>query len=181
MRATPLPDHPDALLIHLSAHGDARGFFVERWRADVAASLGLPPFVQLNHSRSSRGTLRGLHYQAPPHAQGKLVAVVRGRILDAIVDLRRGSPGYGRAATVTLDEADFTMLWVPPGFAHGFLVLSDVADVLYHVDHGYAPAAEGGVAWDDPDLAIAWPIAAPTPSYRDRTWPRLRDLTNPFA
>ena len=181
MRGTPLPEHPDVLLIRLQTHGDARGFFVERWRADVGAALGLPPFVQLNHSRSGRGTLRGLHYQAPPHAQGKLVGVVRGRIFDAIVDLRRGSPGFGRAATVTLDEADFSLLWVPPGFAHGFLVLSDVADVLYQVDHGYAPAAEGGVAWNDPDLEIAWPIETPTTSERDGRWPRLRELVSPFA
>jgi dTDP-4-dehydrorhamnose 3,5-epimerase len=180
MQANPLPDHPDVLLLRSTPHGDARGFFVERFRSDVAAALGIPPLLQLNHSRSRRGTLRGLHYQAPPHAQGKLLWVLRGRILDAIVDLRRGSPRFGRAATVTLDEGDFTALWVPAGFAHGFQVLSEEADVLYHVDAGYAPAAEGGVAWDDADLAIPWPIAAAITSPRDRAWPRLRDVASPF-
>lgn len=184
MTSRALPGLPDARLITLRPHGDARGFFVERWRADTAAALGLPPFVQLNHSRSRRGTLRGLHFQAPPHAQGKLVGVIRGSIFDAIVDLRRGSPGFGRAAGVALDDERHELLWVPPGFAHGFLVTSEVADVVYQVDAAYAPAAEGGLAWDDPGLAIAWPLPdgeAPTVSPKDGRWPRLTDLDSPFA
>ncbi len=183
MTAHPLPDLPDVLRIALDPHGDARGFFVERWRADAAEALGLPPLVQLNHSRSQRGALRGLHFQAPPHAQGKLVGVVRGAIFDVVVDLRRSSPTFGRWAGATLDETRHELLWVPAGFAHGFLVTSDVADVLYQVDTGYAPAAEGGLPWDDPDLRIHWPLppnAAPTLSARDASWPPLADLATPF-
>jgi dTDP-4-dehydrorhamnose 3,5-epimerase len=184
MTAHPLPELPDVLRIALAPHGDARGFFVERWRADAATALGLPAFVQLNHSRSRRGALRGLHYQAPPHAQGKLVGVVRGAIFDVVVDLRRASPTYGRWAGTPLDDERHELLWVPPGFAHGFLVTSDVADVLYQVDAGYAPAAEGGLPWDDPDLAIAWPLApgeGPTLSARDASWPPLSALRSPFS
>ena len=183
MTAHPHPDLPDVLRIALSPHGDPRGFFVERWKADAAAALGLPAFVQLNHSRSQRGTLRGLHFQAPPHAQGKLVGVVRGAIFDVVVDLRRSSPTFGRWAGTVLDEGRHELLWVPAGFAHGFLVTSDVADVLYQVDAGYVPAAEGGLRWDDPDLSIAWPPApgqAPTLSARDASWPRFATLTTPF-
>jgi dTDP-4-dehydrorhamnose 3,5-epimerase len=184
MTAHPLPDLPDVWRIALAPHRDARGFFVERWRADAAAALGLPAFAQLNHSRSRRGALRGLHFQAPPHAQGKLVGVVRGAIFDVVVDLRRASPSYGRWAGVALDDERPELLWVPPGFAHGFLVTSDVADVLYQVDAGYAPAAEGGLRWDDPGLAIAWPLPpgeAPTLSARDARWPPLAELRSPFA
>jgi dTDP-4-dehydrorhamnose 3,5-epimerase len=184
MNAHPLADLPDVLRIELRPHGDARGFFVERWRADHAAAWGLPPFVQLNHSRSGRGTLRGLHFQAPPHAQGKLVGVARGSIYDVVVDLRVGSPSYGRWAGTTLDDDGMELLWVPPGFAHGFLVTSELADVLYHVDVGHAPASEGGLAWDDPELGIPWPLpagAAPILSPRDTRWPRLADLRSPFT
>jgi len=183
MIAHPLPELPGVLRIALSPHGDARGFFVERWRADAAAALGLPAFVQLNHSRSQRGALRGLHFQAPPHAQSKLVGVVRGAIFDVVVDLRRSSPTFGRWAGTVLDDEHHELLWVPAGFAHGFLVISDVADVLYQVDAGYAPAAEGGLPWDDPGLAIAWPLVpgeAPTLSARDASWPPLADLESPF-
>ncbi|MDA0700012.1 MAG: dTDP-4-dehydrorhamnose 3,5-epimerase [bacterium] len=183
MVVEPLPSLPDVLRVRLQPHGDARGFFVERWRADLADAAGLPPFVQLNHSRSSRGTLRGLHFQAPPHAQGKLVGVVRGSVFDVVVDLRRGSSSYGRWAGATLDDERHEALWVPPGFAHGFLVTSDVADVLYQVDAGYAPASEGGLAWDDPDVAIDWPLlpgARPALSAKDARWPRLADLPSPF-
>lgn len=145
---------PDVKLLVPRVHRDARGFFTERWRADVP---GLPTaWVQDNHSRSQRGTLRGLHYQLPPHAQGKLVGVVRGRILDVAVDLRRGSPTYGRHVSAVLDDEAQQQLWVPRGFAHGFLVLSDVADVLYKVDAPYDRESERGVRWDDPALAIDW-------------------------
>ena len=183
MKARPLPELPDVWRIALHPHRDDRGLFVERWRADQAADLGLPPFVQLNHSRSGRGTLRGLHFQAPPHAQGKLVGVVRGSVFDVVVDLRRSSPTCGRWAGATLDDETHELLWVPPGFAHGFLVLSEVADVLYQVDAGYAPQAEGGVAWDDPELGIDWPLdpgKPPVLSPKDETWPRLAELRSPF-
>jgi len=172
MKAHPLPELPDVWRIALHPHRDDRGLFVERWRADQAADLGLPPFVQLNHSRSGRGTLRGLHFQAPPHAQGKLVGVVRGSVFDVVVDLRRGSPTFGRWAGATLDDETHDLLWVPRGFAHGFLVLSEVADVLYQVDAGYAPQAEGG--W--PGTTPRWPSSgrwrpARPPCCRPRTRP----------
>ena len=184
MTPYPLPELPDVWRIALRPHEDARGLFVERWRADEAAALGLPAFVQLNHSRSRRGSLRGLHFQAPPHAQGKLVGVVRGAVFDVVVDLRRGAPSFGRWAGVRLAEERQELLWVPRGFAHGFLVLSEVVDVVYQVDAGYAPQAEGGLAWDDPELAIDWPLEpgqAPVLSPKDAGWPRLAEQCSPFA
>lgn len=183
MAATPLPRLPDVLRVALAPHADDRGFFVERWRADAAAAAGLPTFAQENHSRSRRGTLRGLHFQAPPHAQGKLVSVVRGRVFDVAVDLRAGSATYGRWDGAVLDGDRPEHLWVPAGFAHGFLVLSDVADVVYKVDAGYAPETEGGLRWDDPDLAIAWPDAgAPVAtSPKDARWAPFVAFRTPFV
>lgn len=166
----------DVKLLVPRVHRDVRGFFLERWRAGVA---GLPPFVQDNHSRSQRGTLRGLHYQLAAHAQGKLVGVTRGRILDVAVDLRRGSPTFGKSVTALLDDELLHQLWVPPGFAHGFLVLSEVADVVYKVNHPYTPAADRGVRWDDPTLAIDWTAGGevepiePLLSARDAAQPTL--------
>ena len=174
----------DLWLVQPRVHRDERGFFVERWKEQAFNELGLPAFVQDNHSRSLRGTLRGLHFQAPPHAQGKLVTALCGRVFDVAVDLRTDSPGYGRWDAVTLDGDDPTWLWVPPGFAHGFLVLSASADILYKVTDRYAPETEGGLAWDDPELGIAWPLEpgeTPTLSGRDTRWPALRELRSPFA
>ena len=178
-RAQPLPTLPDVHLLKPRVHLDDRGFFLERWNHAAFTELGLPPFVQDNHSRSTRGTLRGLHFQRPPHAQGKLVSVIHGRIYDVSVDLRKDSPTWRRWVGVTLDGDDPTLLWVPPGFAHGFLVLSTTADVLYKVTAGYAPSAEGGIAWDDPELGIEWPLEAneaPILSARDARWPRLGEV-----
>ena len=171
MKATQL-EAPDLILLELAVHRDGRGFFVERFRRDRFLELGLPvDFVQDNHSRSGPGVLRGLHYQNAP-TQGKLIGVVRGRIFDVAVDLRTGSPTYGRSITMELSDANGRMLWVPPGFAHGFCVLGDEpADVVYKVDAKYHAAGEGGVRWDDPDLAIDWPIAEPIVSDRDRRLP----------
>ena len=183
LAVSPLGALPDVLLITPHVHHDERGFFLERWNERAFAALGLPAFVQDNHSRSRRDTLRGLHFQAPPHAQGKLVSAVRGRVFDVAVDLRSSSPTYGRWAGVTLDGDEPRWLWLPSGFAHGFLVLSDQADVLYKVSAGYAPQAEGGITWDDPDLGIAWPLeagATPTLSAKDAAWPRLAALRSPF-
>ena len=180
---TPLDTLPDVLLIAPHVHRDERGFFVERWNAVAFAALGLPAFVQDNHSRSYRGVLRGLHFQAPPHVQGKLVSVVRGRVFDVAVDLRVGSPTYGRWAGTTLDGDHPAWLWLPAGFAHGFLVLSAEADVLYRVTAGYAPASQGGLAWDDPEVGIDWPLeagVAPMLSAQDTAWPRLAALRSPF-
>ncbi len=149
---------PDVVLVRPKVFGDPRGFFLESWeeRKFAAAGLGMK-FVQDNHSRSARHTLRGLHYQIE-QAQGKLVRVVRGAVFDVAVDIRRGSPTFGRWVGVTLSEDNHQMLWVPPGFAHGFLVLSEFADFIYRVTDFWAPQHERAIAWNDPDLAIAWPL-----------------------
>ena len=156
-------------LIELKVHGDARGFFVERFQQDRFREHGLPTtFVQDNHSRSAPGVLRGLHYQLQP-SQGKLVGVVRGRIWDVAVDIRPGSSAFGQHVGVELSDMNGRLLWIPPGFAHGFCVLGDEpADVLYKVDANYNPAGEGGISWNDPDLAIPWPLSNPTVSKRDQ-------------
>ena len=141
-----------------NVHRDDRGFVVKRWNAVAFAELGLPNFVPDNHSRSTYGTLRGLHFLAPPRAQAKLVSAVVGRVFDAAVDLRSASPTYGRWAGIVLDGDDPAWLWVPPGFANGFLTLSEDAEVLYKASDAYAPEAEGGLAWDGPEVAIARPF-----------------------
>ena len=157
-------------IIRLKVLGDSRGFFVERYQAERFRENGLPTtFVQDNHSRSAPGVLRGLHYQTRP-AQGKLVGVVRGRIWDAVVDIRAGSPTFGQHFSVELSDMNGRLLWIPAGFAHGFCVLGDEpADLLYKVDAPYTPATEGGIAWNDPEFAIPWPVKDPTVSNRDRT------------
>ncbi len=167
---------PGVLLIEPRVFGDARGFFLERYHAGRYAEAGIPgPFVQDNHSRSERGILRGLHFQKQ-HPQGKLVEVVRGAVYDVAVDVRPGSATFGRWAAAVLSDENHHQLWVPPGFAHGFVVLSDAADFLYKCTDVYHPEDEGGVAWDDPDLGIAWPVEAPRLSDKDRALPRLKDL-----
>ncbi|MGO4872043.1 MAG: dTDP-4-dehydrorhamnose 3,5-epimerase [Roseiarcus sp.] len=166
-------------------HGDHRGFFSEvyneaKWRA---AGLDVH-FVQDNHSLSAAaGTIRGLHFQIAPHEQDKLVRVARGRILDVAVDLRSSSPTYGRHFAFELSADNWAQLLVPAGFAHGFCTLSENAEVLYKVSAFYSAAHDRGLAWDDPDLAIAWPVAAQDAvlSDKDRRWPRLRDLKDAFA
>ena len=164
------------VLMAPTAHEDARGFFVETFRADELERHGIrDTFVQDNHSRSVGGTLRGLHYQAGP-GQAKLLRVARGAIWDVVVDLRPASATYGRWESFTLDDHEHHLLYVPVGFAHGFCVLSDEADVLYRVTTYYDPALERGLAWDDPDLAIAWPVSSPILSDRDRRNPTLRQL-----
>ena len=159
----------DALLITPNLHGDQRGFFFESWRQDQYAPLGVgPEFVQDNHSRSSRGVLRGLHYQlnAP---QGKLVRALVGEIYDVIVDLRRSSPTFKQWAGVTLSADNRHQLWVPPGFAHGFQVISEVAEIAYKCTEYYAPDDEHSLLWNDPDLAIDWrAVGEPQLSAKDR-------------
>ena len=168
MKATSL-EIPGLLLVELEVRGDARGFFVERYQQEKFAALGLPDrFVQDNHSRSAPGVLRGLHYQTKP-PQGKLVGVVRGRIWDVVVDIRPASATFGKHVGIEISDMNGRLLWVPPGFAHGFCVLGDEpADVFYKVDAFYNPAGEGGIAWNDPDLAIPWPLQSPTISARDQ-------------
>ena len=167
---------PGVLVVEPRVFADARGFFLERYHAARYAEAGVGgPFVQDNHSRSARGVVRGLHFQRR-HPQGKLVGVVRGEVWDVVVDLRAGSPTFGRWEGHRLSDAEPRQLWVPPGFAHGFAAVSDVADVVYKCTDVYRPGDEGGVAWDDPDLAISWPVDRPALSDKDRAHPRLRDL-----
>jgi dTDP-4-dehydrorhamnose 3,5-epimerase len=151
---------PDVVLIKPKVHGDARGFFLETWRADSfeAAGLGVR-FVQDNQSRSSQWILRGLHYQLR-QPQGKLVRVSRGEVFDVAVDMRRSSKTFGKWVGATLSDTNGYMLWVPPGFAHGFLVLSETADFVYKCTDYYAPQHERTLLWSDPTVAIKWPIAA---------------------
>jgi dTDP-4-dehydrorhamnose 3,5-epimerase len=160
------------VVIDLVVHGDARGFFVERFREDRFREHGLTTqFVQDNHSRSAPGVLRGLHYQSDP-PQGKLIGVVRGRVWDVAVDVRPDSPTFGKWEGMELSDVNGRLLWIPPGFAHGFCVLGDEpADMLYKVTAPYNPAGEGGIAWNDPELAIAWPLEQPAISPRDRSLP----------
>lgn len=154
---------PEVLLITPRVHGDERGFFLESYNArEFATVVGRPvEFVQDNHSRSAKGVLRGLHYQLGEQAQGKLIRVLRGAIFDVAVDVRAGSPRRGRWAGVRLDDREQRQLWIPVGFAHGFLVLGDGADVAYKTTTYYAPEAERGIRYDDPDIAIEWPLEAP--------------------
>ena len=150
-------DIEGVVIFEPTVHGDARGYFYESWRDDEFAEIvGVTRFVQENQSRSSRGVVRGLHFQRPPHAQAKLVRVVEGRVLDVAVDLRVGSPTYGRHVAVELSADNHRQLFVPRGFAHGFAVLSETATFIYKCDNYYAPESEGGIAWDDSQLAIDW-------------------------
>ncbi len=170
------------ILLEPVVHGDDRGFFFESFRRDLWAEHGVDvDFVQHNHSRSARGALRGLHFQTEP-GQAKLIRCVRGRIFDVAVDLRRGSPTYGRWEGHVLDDESHRQLFVPLGFAHGFAVLSDVADVAYLCSSTYEPATEAGIAWDDPDVGVEWPLDDPLLSERDKTAPSLAEVaeTLPF-
>ena len=159
MKVTPLAV-PDVLLIEPKVFGDARGFFFESFNQRAFNEVtGLDvQFVQDNHSRSVRHVLRGLHYQLPPYAQGKLVRVTQGAVFDIAVDLRKDAKTFGQWVGVTLSAENKQQLWIPPGFAHGFLVLSDTAEFLYKTTDYYAPQAERSLRWDDPTLAIAWPL-----------------------
>jgi dTDP-4-dehydrorhamnose 3,5-epimerase len=172
-----LPTTLDGLvLLEPTVHGDERGFFVETFRETAWAQAGVDAgFVQDNQSRSRRGTLRGMHFQTTP-GQAKLVRCARGAILDVAVDLRRGSPTFGQWEAVELDDVAMRQLFVPVGFAHGFCVLSDVADVAYKCSAYFDPATEAGIAYDDPDVGIRWPDLDLIVSDRDRTAPRLADI-----
>jgi dTDP-4-dehydrorhamnose 3,5-epimerase len=169
---------PDVVLVRPRVFGDARGFFFESWEERKFAAAGCDAkFVQDNHSRSTRHTLRGLHYQIQ-HAQGKLVRVVAGTVFDVVVDIRRSSATFGRSVSVTLSDENHHMLWIPAGFAHGFLVLSDFADFVYRCTDFYSPAHERAILWNDPDLNIEWPLAsgeAPVLSAKDAVAHRFRD------
>lgn len=170
---------PEVLILEPKVFGDERGFFLESFnQRAVDAALGQPfNFVQDNHSRSARGVLRGLHYQLSPHAQGKLVRVAAGAVFDVAVDMRRSSPNFGRWAGVELTAKNNRQLWIPPGFAHGFFVLTETADFLYKTTDYYAPAAEGAVRWNDPDIGIQWPDLGMLPmlSPKDAVAPYFSD------
>jgi dTDP-4-dehydrorhamnose 3,5-epimerase len=166
---------PGVTIIVPKVFGDSRGFFMETFKRSEFEAAGLPTaFVQENHSKSSAGILRGLHYQRAPKAQGKLVRVIRGEIFDVAVDIREESPTYLQWVGVTLSEENRTSLFVPPGFAHGFCVVSPEAEVVYRTTEEYSPELEHGIMWDDPALGIAWPVANPILSERDKVWPPLR-------
>lgn len=165
---------PDVLLITPSLRSDSRGFFMETYKRSDFERAGIAEtFVQENHSSSGRGVLRGLHFQRPPQAQSKLVRVVAGRIFDVAVDLRTGSPGRNAWVGVELSADDKTLLYIPDWCAHGFCVLSERAEVIYHTSTEYSPEHESGIRWNDPTLGITWPIADPILADRDRNWPLL--------
>lgn len=169
---------PGVLLLEPAVFGDERGFFVETYRASTLADAGIVlPFVQDNQSRSRRGVLRGLHYQLQ-RPQGKLVRVAHGRVFDVAVDVRRGSPTFGRWAGAVLDDVSHRQMYIPPGFAHGFVVLSAAADFVYKCTDYYHPQSEAGIRWDDPDIGIDWPkeiLEHVVLSEKDRQLPLLRD------
>ena len=170
---------PEVLLLEPTVFRDERGYFFESFNQRVFdEALGRHVrFVQDNHSCSARGVLRGLHYQLPPHAQGKLVRVTRGAAYDVAVDIRRSSPTFGRWVGVELSAENFRQLWIPPGFAHGFVALTDDADFLYKTTDFWVKSCDRTIRWDDPDLAIDWslPVAEPLVAAKDRAAPLLRD------
>lgn len=172
---------PEVQVIEAKAFGDDRGFFAETYKASDFIAHGIPAFVQDNLSRSQRGVLRGLHYQLDPAAQGKLVAVISGEIFDVAVDIRKGSPTYGKWVGAVLSEHNHRLLWVPPGFAHGFCVVSDVADVVYKVTAEYSPAHDRGIRWNDPDIGVVWPVEAPLLSPKDAAALSLEQADNNFT
>jgi dTDP-4-dehydrorhamnose 3,5-epimerase len=171
-------DLPEVLIVEPKLFGDDRGFFLECFQAERYAEAGISrPFIQDNLSRSGRGVLRGLHLQNPS-MQGKLVSIMRGRVLDVAVDVRVGSPTFGRHVAVELSEENRRQLWVPRGFAHGFAVLSETADFFYKCDNLYSPKDEIVVRWDDPAIGIPWGIENPSLSSRDASAPYLADVKN---
>jgi dTDP-4-dehydrorhamnose 3,5-epimerase len=172
----------DAWLIKPTVHRDGRGFFMESYSRELLRLHGIDAeFVQDNHSRSAaRGVLRGLHFQVPPHAQAKLVRIVQGAAYDVIVDLRTVSPTFGAWQAFELSAENFEMLYVPGGFAHGFCTLAPATEMIYKVDDYYAPSCDAGIRWDDPDLAIPWPVGSPVLSEKDTKLPLLRDFKSPF-
>jgi dTDP-4-dehydrorhamnose 3,5-epimerase len=170
------------ILVELKLYSDERGFFTERYQKERFQDLGVPAnFIQDNHSRSKTGVIRGLHYQHSP-SQGKLVGVIRGKIWDVVVDIRKDSPTYGKWESVELSDENGLVLWVPGGFAHGFCVLgNEDADVIYKVDTPYSPKTEGGISFSDPDLKIHWPVSNPIVSGKDQILSSFADYQkNPF-
>ena len=177
----PLPI-PDVILVKPDTFQDERGFFMESYKRSAFCEGGIEDrFVQDNYSRSVKHTLRGLHFQIPPAAHAKLVSVVQGEILDVAVDIRRGSPTFSQWVGARLSATNHHQLYIPVGFAHGFLVLSETADVTYKISAEYAPASDRGIAWDDPALAIAWGTETPILSAKDKKQPKLSDTDTHFV
>ncbi len=177
VRPTPLPG---VLVIEPRVFRDERGFFLETFRAEAFAAAGVDvDLVQDNHSRSTKGTIRALHFQTSP-GQAKLVRCARGSVFDAVVDLRRSSPTFRKSFTIELSDVNHLQLFIPVGFAHGFCVTSEVADFVYRCGSYYDPASERGIAWDDPELAIPWPASNPILSARDRANPTLGEYPGPW-
>ena len=177
---TPLPD---VLILTPARFGDDRGWFSETWNAPRMAAAGIAiDWVQDNHSLSAKpGTLRGLHYQSPPHAQDKLVRCTRGEIFDVAVDIRKGSPAYGKWFGITLTPGNGQQLLIPKGFLHGFVTRSYDTEVQYKCSDIYAPDCDGGISWNDPDIGIKWGVSDPILSAKDQAARFLRDLANPFV
>ncbi len=172
----------DVILIKVIGMRDARGFFRETYKRSVFVANGiLENFVQDNHSRSARGVLRGLHYQKLPQAQGKLVACVKGEVFDVAVDIRKGSPTYGKWVGETLSEENGVMLYIPPGFAHGFCVRSEFAELMYKTTAEYAPELDRGIRWDDAAIGVNWNVSDPILSAKDANAPLLKDADNNFV
>ncbi len=168
---------PDLILIEPTIFEDERGFFLETYKLNNFASIGIFDFfVQENHSFSYRDVLRGLHYQNPPKAQGKLISVIKGEIYDVAVDIRKGSPDFGKWVGVNLSENNRSILYIPQGFAHGFCVLSESAGVIYKTTEFYTPALEAGIIYNDIDLKIDWPITNPILSEKDKNWPEFKKV-----
>ncbi|ARU56193.1 dTDP-4-dehydrorhamnose 3,5-epimerase [Oleiphilus messinensis] len=172
---------PGVLIIEPNVFGDSRGFFLESYQATRYQKLGIDlPFVQDNHSRSARGVLRGLHFQVTK-PQGKLVRVVSGEILDVVVDFQPGSETFGRYEAVVLSAENHRQLYVPPGYAHGFAVISESADFLYKCTDYYDPSDEAGIIWNDPLVNVAWPFSEPLLSEKDRHWPTLEQYVESLS
>lgn len=178
VKTTPLQG---LLVIQPKVFTDARGYFFESYSEKIFNQHGIDAhFVQDNQSLSQKDALRGLHFQAPPYEQGKLVRVIKGAVLDVVVDIRKNSPTYGQHFSLELSEKNFLMLWVPPGFAHGFATLENDTIFVYKCTNLYHKESEGGINWNDPDLKINWGISSPIVSDKDRELGLLKNLRSPF-
>lgn len=173
---------PEIILIEPKIFHDERGCFIEVYKYSDFAQFGIEEsFVQDNHTKSKKNVLRGLHYQKNPRAQGKLVRCLRGKIFDVAVDIREGSSTFGQWIGMELSEENNRMLYIPPAFAHGFVVLSDTADVIYKCTKEYSPENDRGIIWNDPDISIKWPVENPVISEKDRKLPLLKDADKNFV
>jgi dTDP-4-dehydrorhamnose 3,5-epimerase len=173
---------PEVILVESKTFGDNRGLFKELFQESEFTKNGFDlPFVQDNYSRSTKGVLRGLHYQKNPHAQGKFVSAIQGEIFDVAVDIRKGSPYFGQWVSETLSDENHRMLYIPPGFAHGFCVLSEIGAIMYKVTALYTPESDRGIIWNDPTIGVEWPILNPILSSKDIVQPILENADNNFT